>query len=348
MDAILRTITQSDWFKNTGLIIVVIIGLTIVYKILMSSDIFYKIGLFLEWSHSAAARYYGTVLSVIAGETFFSFRAASVYSLFLGPIMSGGPQIGGYPVFLLGACCMIGLLVASGGFYVATHGPQATEKRKYYLLATIIIAHDWAGILLNDIFSLKGKDEGTIAGFIVASIFLCGISFMPIILGRWVAGLHKEKIAEEDERHNQFEEHNRRKMEAHAIRQVSKHALKIKPADVWMLLPEGKRAYGKQLMLIASGKVAEEDLLKSEHREDPFDEEEDLQLASPQLRRVPPALSGPAPIEGDFEEEEVAPPRITGELEAEQEVIQEEASVPPFLRRGLDLLHQIRNEIESH
>jgi hypothetical protein len=242
-----------------------VISAYIAIKILLKCDIPYKLAQFLEWLNSKTSHYYGIILAVLLGNMLSSIRAGGVYYIFFHTALEK-QSIFGIPALLWAICGVAGIVVFFCGYYVATHRPKKGEWIAFILICIIFGIHDFAGILVTESINNTGKSTVEINAENWAGWAFCALSLVPLLLGRWLPVLEKEKKKEEAERHENFSTYHERQTQKYAINILSKTAREIPQENVWMFLPKEDQAYGKKILQIAAGTYKEDTSPEIVHR----------------------------------------------------------------------------------
>lgn len=198
----------------------------------------------LDSVHTKKFKYYTQVLTLLCIEGFFAFRAATVYYEVLGPRMA--------PAEIMVVSALVFVAIFLCGYMVATH------PGKNKIITIFVILHDIAGTLWIN-YAIPGStqinfDGGTFKA--VLTLGMCGLSFVPFRMGKWVEELRPQLDAELAEEIESFTAQATHRIKRRAVERVLRLANRTDVIHLVQALPRTEFAEFKSFVMpiIAPGK----------------------------------------------------------------------------------------------
>lgn len=210
----------------------------------------------LDSVHTARFKYYAQVLTLLCIEGFFAFRAATVYYEVLGPHMQ--------PAEILIVSALVFCAIFLCGYMVATH------PGKHRVIMAFVILHDIAGTLWISYVIPGSHDINTDGGFFKATLTagMCGLSFIPFRMGKWIEELRPQLDAELAEEIESFTAQATHRIKRRAVDLVLKRAKRVEVVHLVRALPAVEFAEFKKFVMpiIAPGVSHNlDDMAESQH-----------------------------------------------------------------------------------
>ncbi len=193
--------------------------------------------------HSRRAAYKLMVLSVLALEAFFGWRASLMYESVLkdavGPVEL---QVIKWLVFV--AICVFGFVlsthrqfgieaiydrVAARGLAHADQDAQTCQAVRYIKLAVVVVVvHDLAGTL----YTIFQPGRAVTFGPVAMAVGACALVFLPFLVGHMALALAETGPAEMRTEVQQTIQQYQHKLQLSALKRLYKHASRLEPEEI--------------------------------------------------------------------------------------------------------------------
>ena len=198
----------------------------------------------LDIVHTKKFKYYGLILALLAIETFFAFRAATVYYDVLHSKMPA-VEMGIVSVIVFAA---VGLC----GYMVATHDGKWNFWR--VLTMIFVIVHDWAGTIWllyaqpAQASTSASAQTGPDLTWLLA-VGMCVVSILPFIMGAWAEDLRPQLEKEMETAVREFTDQATRKIKHRAVDRVLRMANHTELVRLVQALPSDEFLAFKKFVL---------------------------------------------------------------------------------------------------